>query len=196
MTKPSDLVQGTLDLLLLKILALEPLNGFAISQRLRQVSGEVLQVSDGSLYPALHRMEQDSWISSTWEITDKGRKAKVYSITARGRKQLADEHETWDRLTRGVTRVLRYSSVAGLKGVPQVVLRDLSAEDDSGDAREVVVHARPQPGLNDLRAEVCAPDGETRDRDRQCEPSRSGVAGRPATGLEAAPRGPERRSTS
>ncbi len=85
------------------------LHGYALCDHIRHVSEELLRVEEGSLYPALHRMEQDAWISSKWEITDKGRKAKVYSITARGRKQLAEEHETWERLTRGVTRVLRYS---------------------------------------------------------------------------------------
>lgn len=86
-----------------------PLHGYGLCDHIRTVSDELLQVEEGSLYPALHRMEQDGWVSSKWEITDKGRKAKVYSITLRGRKQLAEEHETWARLTRGVTRVLQYS---------------------------------------------------------------------------------------
>src|SRR5882757_2588923 len=106
----NDKLQGTLTLLVLRTLdARGALHGYALCEHIHRISEDLLQVEEGSLYPALHRMEQDSWISSTWEITDKGRKAKVYSITARGRKQLADEHETWDRLTRGVTRVLRYS---------------------------------------------------------------------------------------
>ena len=85
MSKPSDLVQGTLDLLILKILALEPLNGWAISQRLRQVSGDVLQVSDGSLYPALHKLEQEGWISAEWKREENNRRAKFYSLTRPGR---------------------------------------------------------------------------------------------------------------
>jgi transcriptional regulator len=106
----NDKLQGTLTLLVLRTLDTRgPLHGYGLCDHIRSVSDELLQVEEGSLYPALHRMEQDGWISSNWQITDKGRKAKVYSITARGRKQLADEHETWARLTRGVTRVLQYS---------------------------------------------------------------------------------------
>ena len=88
MSKPSDLVQGTLDLLILKILALEPQNGWAISIRLKQVSGDVLQVSDGSLYPALHKLEQEGWITAEWKQTENNRRAKFYSLTRPGRKQL------------------------------------------------------------------------------------------------------------
>ena len=88
MSRPSDLVQGTLDLLILKILALEPLNGFAVSQRLKQVSGDVLQVSDGSLYPALHKLEQEGWISAEWKASENNRRAKFYSLTRLGRRQL------------------------------------------------------------------------------------------------------------
>lgn len=88
MSKPTDLVQGTLDLLLLKILALEPLNGFAISQRLKQVSGDILQVSDGSLYPALHKLEQEGWITAEWRPSENNRRAKFYSLTRVGRKHL------------------------------------------------------------------------------------------------------------
>jgi PadR family transcriptional regulator PadR len=106
----NDKLQGTLTLLVLRTLDTRgPLHGYGLCEHIRSVSDELLQVEEGSLYPALHRMEQDGWISSEWTITDKGRKAKVYSITARGRKQLADEHDTWTRLTRGVTRVLQYS---------------------------------------------------------------------------------------
>ena len=106
----NDKLQGTLILLVLRTLDTRgPLHGYALCDHIHRVSEELLQVEEGSLYPALHRMEQDGWISSQWEITDKQRKAKVYSITACGRKQLADEQETWARLTRGVTRVLRYS---------------------------------------------------------------------------------------
>jgi transcriptional regulator len=107
MSKPSDLVQGTLDLLLLKILALEPLHGWAVSQRLRQVSGEVLQVSDGSLYPALHKLENEGWITSEWKTSELGRRAKFYSLTRLGRKQLANESANWDRLSRAITQVLK-----------------------------------------------------------------------------------------
>ena len=84
MSEPSDLVQDTLDMLLLKILALEPMNGFAVSQRLKQVSGDVLQVSDGSLYPALHKLEQEGWITAEWKTSEYGRRAKYYSLTRLG----------------------------------------------------------------------------------------------------------------
>ncbi len=107
---PNDKLQGTLSLLVLRALdARGPLHGYALCDHIRCVSEQLLRVEEGSLYPALHRMEQDEWIASKWEITEKGRKAKVYSITARGRKQLVDEQNNWARLTRGVTRVLRYS---------------------------------------------------------------------------------------
>jgi transcriptional regulator len=88
MSKPTDLVQGTLDLLILKILALEPLNGWAIGQRLKQVSDDVLQVSDGSLYPALHKLEQEGWITAEWKPSENNRRAKFYSLTRLGRKEL------------------------------------------------------------------------------------------------------------
>lgn len=107
MSKPADLVQGTLDLLLLTILALEPLHGWAISQRLKQVSGDVLQVSDGSLYPALHKLEQEGWISAEWKTSDLGRRAKFYSLTRLGRRQLAKESANWDRLSNAITSVVR-----------------------------------------------------------------------------------------
>jgi transcriptional regulator len=107
---PNDKLQGTLTLLVLRTLESRgPLHGYGLCEHIRSISEDLLQVEEGSLYPALHRMEQDQWIASTWEVTEKGRKAKFYSITARGKKQLADEHENWARLTRGVTRVLRYS---------------------------------------------------------------------------------------
>src|SRR5215470_20252309 len=86
MSKPTDLVQGTLDLLLLKILALEPMHAWAVGQRLKQVSGDVLQVSDGSLYTALHKLEQQGWITAEWKVTDNGLRAKFYSLTRSGRK--------------------------------------------------------------------------------------------------------------
>ena len=107
MSKPSDLVQGTLDLLLLKILALEPLHGWAISQRLRAVSGEILQVSDGSLYPALHKLEHSGWIKSEWKATENNRRAKFYSLTRLGRAQLKKESESWERLSSAISHVIR-----------------------------------------------------------------------------------------
>jgi len=107
MSKPSDLVQGTLDLLLLKIVALEPLNGWSISQRLRQISGDVLQVSDGSLYPALHKLEQEGWISAEWRRSENNRRAKFYSLTRPGRKQLEKEAANWDRLAGAITQIVK-----------------------------------------------------------------------------------------
>src|SRR5260370_36889146 len=97
MSKPSDLVQGTLDLLLLKILTLEPLNGFAISIRLKQVSGDVLQVSDGSLYPALHKLEQEGWIAADWRPSENNRRAKFYSLTRLGRRHREREAKNRQR---------------------------------------------------------------------------------------------------
>src|SRR3984885_8508911 len=107
MSKPTDLVQGTLDLLVLKMLALEPMNGWAIGQRLKQVSADVLQVSDGSLYPALHKLEQEGWIASEWKPSENNRKAKFYSLTRPGRRQLEKEADQWDRLSSAVSQVLR-----------------------------------------------------------------------------------------
>jgi len=106
MSKPSDLVQGTLDMLLLKILALEPLNGFAVGQRLMQVSGDVLQVSDGSLYPALHKLEQEGWITAEWKSSENNRRAKYYSLTRLGRKQLEKEAANWNRLSGAISHVV------------------------------------------------------------------------------------------
>src|SRR6201997_1556124 len=107
MSRPSDLVQGTLDLLLLKILALEPLNGWAIGQRLKQVSGDILQVSDGSLYPALHKLEQEGWISAEWKASENNRRAKFYSLTKLGRGQLQKEASNWRRLSAAISHVVR-----------------------------------------------------------------------------------------
>jgi PadR family transcriptional regulator, regulatory protein PadR len=107
MSKPSDLVQGTLDLLLLKILALEPMNGFAVSQRLKQVSGDILQASDGSLYPALHKLEQEGWIAAEWKTTENNRRAKFYSLTRAGRRQLEKEADNWSRLSAAISRVVK-----------------------------------------------------------------------------------------
>jgi len=106
-SKPSDLVQGTLDLLILKILALEPLNGWSISLRLRQVSGDVLQVSDGSLYPALHKLEQEGWITAEWKPSENNRRAKFYSLTRLGRKQLEKEAANWSRLSAAISHVVK-----------------------------------------------------------------------------------------
>jgi transcriptional regulator len=109
MSKPSDLVQGTLDLLLLKILALEPMHGWAISLRLRSLSGDVLQVSEGSLYPALHKLEQEGWIESEWKQTENNRRAKFYSLTRLGRRQLDAEAANWRRLSAAISRVVQLS---------------------------------------------------------------------------------------
>src|SRR5512147_1828257 len=109
MSKPNDLVQGTLDLLLLKLLALEPLHGWAISLRLRSISGDVLQVSEGSLYPALHKLEQEGWIQAEWKQTENNRRAKFYSVTRLGRKQLETETANWQRLSTAITNVVQIS---------------------------------------------------------------------------------------
>ncbi len=107
MSRPSDLVQGTLDLLILKTVALEPRHGWAIAKRIRQISGDVLQVTQGSLYPALHRLEQQGWLKATWVSTESGRDAKVYALTTAGRRQLAKELESWDRLSGAIDLVIR-----------------------------------------------------------------------------------------
>ena len=109
MSKPADLVQGTLDLLLLKILALEPLHGWAISLRLRSLSSEVLQVSEGSLYPALHKLEQEGWIKADWKQTETNRRAKFDSLTRLGRKQLEAETANWMRLSSAISQVVQLS---------------------------------------------------------------------------------------
>jgi PadR family transcriptional regulator PadR len=105
------LVQGTLDMLLLKILALEPLNGFAVSERLKQISGDVLQVSDGSLYPALHKLEQEGWITAEWKMTANNRRAKYYSLTRLGQRQLEKETDNWGRLSTAISRVVKLKEV-------------------------------------------------------------------------------------
>jgi PadR family transcriptional regulator len=107
MSKPTDLVQGTLDLLLLKILALQPLHGWAISLRLRAISNEVLQVSEGSLYPALHKLEQEGWISAEWKQTENNRRAKFYSLTRQGRQQLESEAANWHRLSTAISQIVQ-----------------------------------------------------------------------------------------
>ena len=108
-TKKTDALQGTLDLLVLTTLSREPAHGYAIANRIQQVSDDTLRVEEGSLYPALHRMEQAGWVSPSWRVTEKGRRAKFYTITESGRLQLQAERESWARLTRGVGRVLEYS---------------------------------------------------------------------------------------
>ena len=107
MSRPSDLVQGTLDLLLLKIVALGPLHGWAIAQRLKQVSGDVLQVSEGSLYPALHKLEHEGWLTATWQISDTGRRARFYTLSRAGRRALDREMADWERLSGAISRVVK-----------------------------------------------------------------------------------------
>jgi PadR family transcriptional regulator PadR len=109
MGKPSDLVQGTLDLLILKTIALEPKHGWAIAKRIQQISRDVLQVQQGSLYPALHRLEQKAWIKAKWAETETGRQAKFYSLTAAGRTQLEKEAANWDRLSSAINLVVQTS---------------------------------------------------------------------------------------
>ena len=106
MSKPTDLVQGTLDLLILKTLALETMHGWGIAQRIRQVSGEVLQVNQGALYPALHRLEQSGWIKAKWGESENNRRAKFYSLTPAGRKYLEREQANWHRLSTAIGLVL------------------------------------------------------------------------------------------
>src|SRR6516165_1028876 len=98
MSKPADLVQGTLDLLILKIVALEPMHGWAIAQRIKQMSSDVLQVGQSALYPALHKLEQQGWIEAEWKVSETNRRAKYYSLTRSGRKALNQEAANWERL--------------------------------------------------------------------------------------------------
>jgi PadR family transcriptional regulator, regulatory protein PadR len=107
LSKPSGLVQGTLDLLILKILALEPMHGWAIAQRIRQMSEEVLQVGQGALYPSLHKLEQNGWISSEWAASDNNRRAKYYKLTRAGRKALDQEAAQWERLSAAISAIVR-----------------------------------------------------------------------------------------
>lgn len=107
MGKPTDLLQGTLDLLILKTIALEPKHGWAIAKRIEQISNDVLQVQQGSLYPALYRLEQQGLVRTKWAEADSGRKARFYSLTAAGRAQLAHELENWSRLSSAVNLVLK-----------------------------------------------------------------------------------------
>jgi transcriptional regulator len=102
----SDLLQGTLDLLILKTLDLEPMHGWGITQRIQQLSDSVLQVNQGSLYPALHRLEERGWIRASWKTSENNRQARYYELTPRGRKQLVEEKENWVRLSTAVTRIV------------------------------------------------------------------------------------------
>ena len=106
MGKPTDLVQGTLDLLILKTLSLQAMHGWAIAKRIQQISSEVLQVQQGSLYPALHRLEQQGWIKAKWAESETGRQAKFYSLTAAGRKQLESETADWKRLSSAINLIV------------------------------------------------------------------------------------------
>jgi PadR family transcriptional regulator PadR len=106
-SKPSDLVQGTLDMLILKILALQALNGWAISQRLKQISSDVLGVSDGSLYPALHKLEHHGWIRAQWKPSENNRRAKFYSLTRLGQKQLEKETANWNRVSAAISGIVK-----------------------------------------------------------------------------------------
>jgi PadR family transcriptional regulator PadR len=107
MSKPTDLVQGTLDLLILKVIALEPMHGWAIAQRIRQMSGEVLQVGQSALYPALHKLERHGWIKSQWKTSETNRRAKYYALTASGRKAVAAEAANWERLSAAISAIVR-----------------------------------------------------------------------------------------
>jgi PadR family transcriptional regulator PadR len=109
MSKPTDLVQGTLDLLILKTVTLEPMHGWGIAVRIRQVSNQVLQVNQGALYPALHRLEQSGWIKAKWRESDNNRQAKYYSLTPAGRKYLEKEETNWKRLSTAIGLVLEMS---------------------------------------------------------------------------------------
>jgi len=104
--KPTDLVQGTLDLLILKTISLQPMNGWAIAKRIAQVSKDILQVQQGSLYPALHRLEHQGWIKAEWKSSENNRRAKFYSLTAAGRKQLKSELASWHRLSGAIGLVI------------------------------------------------------------------------------------------
>jgi transcriptional regulator len=107
MSKPVNLVQGALDLLILKLVATEPMHGWAIAQRTRQMSNEVLQIGQSALYPALHKLEQQGWIAAEWKTSDNNRRAKYYSLTAAGRKALAKEANQWERLSAAISFIVR-----------------------------------------------------------------------------------------
>lgn len=107
LSKPTELVQGTLDLLILKTIALQPMHGWAIAQRIHQMSEEVLQVGQGALYPSLHKLEQNGWISSEWAISENNRRAKYYTLTKAGRKALQYETAQWERLSAAISLIVR-----------------------------------------------------------------------------------------
>jgi transcriptional regulator len=107
MSKPTDLVQGTLDLLILKILALEPVHGWAIAQRIRQMSSDVLQVGQSALYPALHKLERQGLVTSHWDVSDTNRRVKYYTPTRSGRKAVAEEAANWERLSAAISSIVR-----------------------------------------------------------------------------------------
>jgi transcriptional regulator len=107
LSKPTDLVQGTLDLLILKTVAGEPMHGWAIAQRIHQISGEVLQVGQSALYPALHKLEQNGWIKSEWAVSENNRRAKYYTLTRAGGRALEQEAAQWERLSAAVSLVVR-----------------------------------------------------------------------------------------
>jgi len=106
-SKSNDLVQGTLDMLILKVIALQPMHGWAIAQRIHQMSGEVLQVGQSALYPSLHKLEQNGWISSEWAVSENNRRAKYYELTRDGRKVLQQETARWDRLSAAISQLMR-----------------------------------------------------------------------------------------
>jgi PadR family transcriptional regulator len=106
-SKPTDLVQGTLDLLILKIVALEPMHGWAIAQRIRQMSGDVLQVGQSALYPSLHKLEQHGWIRAKWAVSENNRRAKYYTLTRAGRKAMEQEAAQWERLAAAISTIVR-----------------------------------------------------------------------------------------
>ena len=107
MTRPTDLVQGTLDLLIMRTITTEPLHGWAIAQRIQLLSKDVLKINQGSLYPALQRLERQGWITAEWGVSETNRRARFYRLTASGRKRLQREHEDWDRLSAAISLVLR-----------------------------------------------------------------------------------------
>ena len=112
MSRPADLMQGTLDLLILKVLALEPLHGWAIGLRLAQISGDQLKVSQGSLYPSLHKLEQAGWIEAEWKPSENNRRAKFYNLTPAGKKALEAETAEWERLSSAISLVVRHVQVS------------------------------------------------------------------------------------
>ena len=109
MSKPTDLVQGTLDLLILKVIALEPMHGWAIGQRISQMSNDVLQVGQGSLYPALHKLEQQGWIEAEWRDSENNRRAKYYTLTREGRRGLKHEAAQWERLASAISLIVHHA---------------------------------------------------------------------------------------